>query len=317
MLDSRILITGAQGLVGTSLIEELNRQGYTNLIPLTREHCDLTNYEEVKLFFRNAKPEVVFHTAAAVYGIGGNAKKKGSIFLDNVLLNTHVIEASRLSGAKKIIAMGTIAAYPEPTEFPVKENNIWSGPPHQSENSYGHAKRTMLAQLLAYQENYGLDFAYVISTNLFGPNDKFDSKFGHVVPSLVRKFYEAKKSHEQVTIWGDGSAERDFLYSKDMARALILIMNRYTGPINVASGRRSSIKELVDLLANHFEMQDKVVWDAAMPNGRAFYEIDLTCLKTLGYMPVYSMEKGLLETLDWFTSMYEKNAIRGCSSGKC
>lgn len=104
-----------------------------------------------------------------------------------------MIEASRLSGVRKIIAMGTIAAYPEPTEFPVKESSIWSGPPHQSEDSYAHAKRAMLAQLLAYQENYSLDFAYVISTNLFGPNDKFDSKFGHVVPSLVRKFYEAKK----------------------------------------------------------------------------------------------------------------------------
>lgn len=317
MLDSRILITGAQGLVGTSLIEELYRQGYMNLIPLTRKQCDLTNYEEVKSFFRSAKPEIVFHTAAAVYGIGGNAEKKGSIFLDNVLLNTHVIEASRLFGARKIIAMGTIAAYPKPTELPVKENNIWNGPPHQSENSYGHAKRTMLAQLLAYQENYGLDFAYVISTNLFGPNDKFDSKFGHVVPSLIRKFYEAKKNQEQVTIWGDGSAERDFLYSKDMARALILIMNKCSGSINVASGKKVSIKEVVSLLANHFEMQDRVIWNAEMPNGREFYELDLTYLKALGYTPIYSIESGLSETLCWFTSMYEKNAIRGYSNGKC
>ena len=308
--EQKILITGARGLVGTALVDELKKQGYLNLVLLTKDLCDLTNFGAVTSFFQDAKPDVVFHAAASVFGIGGNLKNRGSIFVDNVLMNTHVIEASRLAGVKKIIAMGTIAAYPDPKVMPVQEEHIWDGPPHGSESSYGHAKRAMLAQLQAFYENYGLDFAYVISTNLFGSNDKFDIECGHVIPSLIRKFYEAKKMGTGVAIWGDGTAGRDFLYSKDMARALVLIMNGYTGPINVASGRRTMIKEVVSVLCDYFDLQGKVQWDSQMPNGRKFYEIDLARLKSLGFTPAYSFEDALVETLDWFSSKYEQNLIR-------
>lgn len=306
----KILITGARGLVGSALVEELKSQGYTNLYLPLRQDCDLTNFQDVKSTFLKVNPDIVFHCAAAVYGIGGNLKNKGSIFLDNILMNTHVIEASRLSGVKKIIAMGTVAAYPDPKTEPVKEEDIWEGPPHGSESSYGHAKRAMLAQLLAYRENYGLDYAYVISSNLFGPNDKFDVQLGHVIPSLIRKFYEAKKNGTNVNIWGDGSAARDFLYSKDMARALVLIMNMHTGPINVASGEKIMIKEVVEYLSEYFGMQGSVEWDHRMPNGRKFYEVDLSRLRSIGFEPAFSSKEGLAETLNWFVSTYEKNLIR-------
>lgn len=308
--ESKILVTGANGLVGTALVDELRKQGYSDLILLTREHCDLTNFEAVKSIFLDTEPDVVFHTAAAVYGIGGNLKNRGSIFLDNILINTHVIEASRLAGVKKIIAMGTVAAYPDPKITPVKEEQIWDGPPHGSESSYGHAKRAMFAQLLAYRENYGLDFAYAISTNLFGPNDKFNTQFGHVIPSLIRKFYDAKKSASNVVIWGDGTASRDFLYSKDMARALLLIMNSHTGPINIASGTQKMIKDVVHVLSDYFDMQGEVIWDDQMPNGRKFYDLDLTHMQSIGFSPAYSVEAGLRETLDWFTSKYQQMSIR-------
>jgi GDP-L-fucose synthase len=226
-------------------------------------------------------------------------------------MNTHVIEASRLCGVKKVIAMGTIAAYPEPSHQPVKEEQIWEGPPHGSESSYGHAKRAMLAQLLAYRETYGLDFSYVISTNLFGPNDKFNSQFGHVIPSLIRKFYEAKKNGSDVVIWGDGTAARDFLYSKDMARALILIMNKYSGSINVASGKKTPIREVVQLLSDYFGIQSQIHWDSQKPNGRKFYEIDLSHLQSIGFEPARTLEEGLIETLDWFSLKFEENLVRG------
>lgn len=307
--NSKILITGSRGLVGTALMEELKSQGYTELVPLTKESCDLTNCEAVRSVFHEIKPDVVFHAAASVFGIGGNIKNRASIFLDNILMNTHVIEASRQVEVEKIIAMGTVAAYPD-AHSPLREEQIWDGPPHGSESSYGHAKRAMLAQLLAYQENYGLDFAYVISTNLYGPHDKFDSQQGHVIPSLIRKFYEAKKSSSEVVIWGDGTAARDFLYSKDMARALVLIMNEFQGPINVASGVKTPIKTLVDFLTDYYQMQGNVKWDTQMPNGRNFCEINLSHLKTLGFNPHYTMETGLRETLEWFSSQYEQNLIR-------
>ncbi len=309
-LDSKILITGANGLVGTALIEELQNQGYSNLILLTRNLCDLRNFDAVKSFFFETEPNIVFHTAAAVFGIGGNLKNRGSIFLDNILVNTHVIEASRLAKVKKIIAMGTVAAYPETGKSPIRETQIWEGPPHGSESSYGHAKRAMLAQLLAYQENYGLDFAYVISTNLYGPRDKFDSEYGHVIPSLIRKFYEAKKEGRAVTIWGDGTASRDFLYSKDMARALLAIMQEFTGPINVATGFEKKIKDVVTVLTDYFDMQGNVFWDAQKPNGRKFSPLDLRALNNLRFAPSFTLEQGLKETLDWFSSNYEQMAIR-------
>lgn len=307
--QSKILITGSKGLVGSALIDELKSQGYTNLIPLTRQCCDLTNFEAVKAFFHDIKPDIIFHAAASVFGIGGNMKNRASIFLDNILMNTHVVEAGRQVEVEKIIAMGTVAAYPDAIS-PLREEQIWDGPPHGSESSYGHAKRSMLAQLLAYQENYGLDFAYVISTNLYGPNDKFDTLQGHVIPSLIRKFYEAKKNNTEVVIWGDGTAARDFLYAKDMARALILIMNRYQGAINVASGDKTQIKDLAGFLTDYFDMHGKVRWDREMPNGRKFCEIDLTHLKSLGFHPHYTTDTGLRETLDWFSSQYEQKLIR-------
>lgn len=309
-LNSKILITGGKGLVGSALIAELENQGYTNLASITRQSCDLTNFEKVKSLFNEIKPDVVFHMAASVYGIGGNAKNPAKIFLDNTLMNTHVIEASRQVEVAKIVAMGTVAAYPDPKVIPIKEEHIWDGPPHRSESSYGHAKRAMLAQLLAYQENDGLDFSYVISTNLYGPDDKFDVQQGHVIPSLIRKFYEAKKTHSEVVIWGDGNAARDFLYSKDMARALVLTMNKHSGPINIASGTKTMIKEVVSFLSNYFDMQSQVRWDSSMPNGRQFYEIDLSNMRSMEFSPMYTIQSGLRETLEWFGLKYEEKLIR-------
>lgn len=309
-LKDKILITGANGLVGKALTRALNDFGYCNIVAVNRTQCDLTDFNVVKSLFIQEKPSFVFHLAAAVYGIGGNLKNKGRIFLDNILINTHVIEAAHLVGVKKILAMGTVAAYPEVQLEPVTENLIWQGPPHASESSYGHAKRAMLAQLLAYQENYNMDFAYVISTNLYGPYDKFDIHYGHVIPSLIKKFYEAKRNNTQVSIWGDGSAARDFMYSKDMARALINIMHKVSGPINVATGLKTKIKEVVDILASYLNMKSQVAWDASMPNGRKYYELDLSRLNSVGFTAEYSIEQGLIETYNWFLENYKENLIR-------
>jgi GDP-L-fucose synthase len=199
--------------------------------------------------------------------------------------------------------MGSVAAYPEASSSPIKEEMIWNGLPHESESGYSHAKRTMLAQLLTYQKHYDFSYAYILATNLFGPHDNFDEHLGHVIPSLIKKFYKAKETNSTVTIWGNGTAIRDFLYSNEMARALVLIMEKGQGPINVGSGRLISITYLVDLLAKHFDMpRSRIIWDPQKPNGRSFAELDLSRLKALDFRPILSFEEQLKETVHWFLS---------------
>ena len=309
-IQDKVLITGSNGLVGKAIINLLHKLGYQNIISVDRVKCDLTDLCAVKKLFFEEKPDYVFHLAAAVYGIGGNLKNRGSVFLDNILINTHVVEASHLVEVKKIVAMGTIAAYPEAQAQLITEDLVWQGPPHASESSYGHAKRAMLAHLLAYQESYGMDFSYVLSTNLYGPHDKFNVQYGHVIPSLIKKFYEAKKNNTEVTIWGDGSAARDFMYSQDMAIALLEIMQKISGPINVGTGVETKIKDVVGVLSNLLGMERQVKWDANMPNGRRYHGLDLSRLNSIGFKPSYSIEAGLLETYDWFAAHCEGGLIR-------
>jgi GDP-L-fucose synthase len=229
-------------------------------------------------------------------------ENKGVSFRDNVLINTNVIEACRLSGVKKIVAMGSGCVYPYPSPgLPLKEDMVWQGRPHESEDSYAHAKRAMLAQLIAYREQYGLPYAFVISGNLYGPHDKFDVEHGHVTPSLVRKFVEAKSSGGRVSVWGNGSARRDFIYCTDVARALVAIMHHIEGPVNMGSGRVHTIRDIVDELGRITGLTDRVDWDHTKPNGQDYREYDLSILQSTGFQPAISLREGLAVTVDWFT----------------
>lgn len=299
--NSKILITGGHGLVGQALKSALAREGYIHVLAPTRKDCNLCDFQATKALFEALRPDYVFHLAAAVYGIMGNMQNKARSFLDNVLMNTHVVELSHRVGVEKIVAMGTGAMYPYPSPgLPLKEDMVWSGRPHGAEDSYGQAKRAMLAQLEAYQENYGTNYALVISGNLFGPHDKFDIEQGHVTPALIRKFYEAKMSGGKVSIWGNGSAQRDFLFSKDVASALITIMRHIQGPVNMGSGQVFAIRDIVDILAQHTGLTDRVVWDATKPNGQDYRAYDLSQLKAAGFSPAHDFKDALIETYEWY-----------------
>lgn len=299
--NSNILITGAYGLVGSALVNKLNSLGYTRLIRLGRDDCDLVDPNKTKNFFLETKPEYVFHAAAKVYGILGNMENKGLSFYDNVMINTNVIEAARIVKVKKITVMGTGAVYPYPPKsLPLKESEIFYGLPHSSENSYAHAKRAMLSMLNAYNESYGLDWAYIVSCNLFGANDKFDTNHGHVVPSLIKKFSDAKDDNTNVIVWGDGSAQRDFLYIKDVASLALIIMNKISGTVNIGSGKIYRIKDIVDCLAEITGMQNRIEWDSSRPNGQDYRAYDLKKIKELDFNPDYSIEQGLRETWNWY-----------------
>jgi GDP-L-fucose synthase len=301
-----ILVTGAGGLVGSHVVELLEAEGYTNVAGLTHKDCDLTNFARTRDIFAGVKPQHVFHAAATVYGIMGNMNNQGRSFLDNTRINCSVIDACEAFGVEKVTVMGTGAVYPAPPKsLPLKESEIFDGRPDPHEAGYGHAKRGMLAMLEAYETSYGLDWAYIVSCNLFGPRDKFDPVNGHVVPALIRKFYFAKKLCTPVDVWGDGSAKRDFLYVKDAARVALLTMDRLKGPVNMGGGLVYSIGSIVQALSEITGVTD-IRWDTSKPNGQPYRGYDLTRLNDAGFVPSYSVRQGLEETWEWYVWHHDK-----------
>jgi len=299
--SDKIVVTGAAGLMGSALVDHLRSEGYENVVPLKRADCDLHDTPATFAFLERSRPDHVFHAAARVYGLGGSMKHQGASFYANCVINENVIEGSRRAGARKVTAMGTGAVYPFPSPgLPLKEDMIFLGRPHPAQAGYANAKRAMLAMLEAYQESYGLKWAYIVSGNLFGPRDRFDIELGNVVPSLIKKFYDAKKSGGTVQVWGDGSAERDFIYVKDAARAALAVMSGVDGAVNMGSGGVYSIRAVVDALSELTGMSGRIEWDRSKPNGQAYRAYDLTKLHAAGFAPKYSLRAGLEETWNWY-----------------
>jgi GDP-L-fucose synthase len=302
----RILVTGSGGLVGSAVVRRLEALEYQNIFGISRKECDLMVTGDVLNLFRDIKPDYIFHTAAKVYGIGGNQKNKALSFYDNIMINTNVIDACHKTNVKKVVAMGTVAAYPgAPSERVLREDMIFSGRPHASEDSYGFAKRAMLAMLLAYEESYNLSWAYVISNNVYGPGDNFNTDTGHVVPSLLKKFYDAKLSDTDVIIWGDGSAQRNFIYSDDLAKGLLLVADKFVGAINIGTFEVINIKYLSNVISEILNFSNNIIWDTTKPNGRGFIPYDLTKLNQLGFKPDFNIKTGIKSTCDWLTKNYD------------
>lgn len=293
------LVTGASGLMGKALVEELRSQG-SPVVGLTSRDVDLTDFEATRALFERHQPDIVYHLAARVSGIMGNLRAQGQAYLDNVRMNTNAIEAARLAGARKVVAMGSAAIYSDMVRLPMQEEEVWIGPPHASEAGYAHAKRAMLAQLETYRDQWGLDFAYCISTNLFGPHDKFDEQHGHVIPSLISKFHRAVRDGSSVTVWGTGTPRRDFLYVKDAAAAMRMIGEAFSGPVNLATGNAVSISEAVELIRDVSGYRQEVVWDRTKPDGQKLRAYDVSKLRALGFQPRFTLREALAETYQWF-----------------
>ena len=292
-----ILITGANGFIGSNLISYLEDRSYRNVFGLLSSDCDLTDRRATRRWFQEVKPAYVFHCAARVRGIVGNMQNQSEGFLHNCLINTHVIEACHIVGVKKIVAMGTVAMYPDNPEDAARgfvEREIWEGPPHESEKGYAHAKRAMLAQL----DTSGIPFALPVCTNMYGGADRFNIETGHCIPSLVRKAFEAWRDGKPMTVWGDGSARRDFLYVKDVVRGLHLVMDKISGPVNLATGGTHSIKDAATILAEYAGCE--IEWDTSKPTGQVTRSYDVSALTAAGFAPQYTLEQGLRETYDWY-----------------
>ena len=298
---TNIIVTGATGVIGTALVSELKANSGQHVVALSSHHVDLTDFGATTALFQQYRPAIVYHLAARVFGIMGNVGTQGQAYLNNVRINTNTLEAARLAGAKKVVGMGSTAIYSDQVALPMREEDIWMGAPHGSEFGYAHAKRGMLAQLQAYEDEWGLDYAYCVSTNLFGPNDRFDEQRGHVLPSLISKFHRAARDGSTVTVWGSGKPERDFLYCKDAARAIRLVGEQFSGPINLASGASISIRDTVELLRDIVGHGIDVQWDRSKPDGQMLRAYDISKLRALGFDTAYSLKAALTETYRWYS----------------
>lgn len=295
-----ILVTGSSGVLGRALVASLSEAG-KEIVAISSRDVDLRDRAATLALMRRLKPTQVFHLAAKVHGLGGNSAFMAEMFTDNALININVIDGAHQAGCEKFIGVSTVATYSSQAARPTVESSIWDGPPHNSERAYGHAKRAMLAQLEAYQSQYGMTFAYPIMTNIYGPHDRFDAVHGHVVPSLVTKFHMAAQSGSHVDVWGTGIAERDFIYADDAARALVTIAQYGNGPINVATGETVSIRHVVEVLSEHSGVSD-VRWDANKPDGQLDRSYDVSKLVELGFAPRVSVADGLRATYEWYVA---------------
>lgn len=270
LIGKKILVTGGSGFLGSRIVKLLQEKGVKDIIIPRSETCDLRKVENCAKITKDV--DIVFHAAGNVGGIGYNKEHPASVFFDNIMMDTLMMEESRKNNVEKFIAIGTVCSYPKFAAVPFLEEQIWEGYPEETNASYGLSKKMMIVQSDAYKQEYDFKSIILIQTNLYGPEDNFDPNTSHVIPALIKKIYDAKKlKMKEIELWGDGSPSRDFLYVDDAANAAILAAERYekTDPINIGSGREITIKELIELIQKLMNAEDLVInWNTEKPNGQ-------------------------------------------------
>ena len=302
-----VSVTGGEGFLGGHLVRLLEKKNPKKISIAKHADYDLVNNDDVKRMYDDQKPDIVFHLAATVGGIGINKENPGKFFYENAMMNLQVMHNAHLSKIDKIICVGTVSVYPKNTPIPFKEENIWDGYPQEENAPYGIAKRIMHTHSMGYRKQYDLNSIVVVLTNLYGPNDNFEKDSSHVVAALIRKFHDAKKNKEkEISVWGDGTATRDFSYIEDIAEGIILAAENYneSQPMNLASGRETSIKELAEIIKKQMNYEGNIRWDINMPVGpnRRNVSIDLA-RKKIKFDPKVSLEDGIKKTIDFFMSL--------------
>jgi GDP-L-fucose synthase len=295
----RIVVTGGGGFLGSHLVERLRGRGDDPYVA-RRADYDLTRWDDAERLFQDARPELVFHLAAEVGGIGANRANPGRYWYANLMMGAHVLELSRLRGVGKLVVAGTVCAYPKFTPVPFSEDDLWNGYPEETNAPYGVAKKSVLVGAQSYRAQYGTDAIFLLPANLYGPRDNFDLETSHVIPALIRKMVE---SNEEVVLWGDGSPTREFLYVEDCADGLVLAAERYDGPepVNLGTSEEISIRELAELVAELTGFEGEIVWDSSMPNGQPRRRLDVTrAEKLFGFVAHTSLREGLTRTIEWY-----------------
>ena len=295
----KTLVTGGGGFLGSHLVERLEQDGHDVSVP-RRADFDLTRWDDAARLFREAEPDRVYHLAGEVGGIGANRVNPGRFWYANLMMGAHVLELSRQRGVEKLVIAGTVCAYPKFASVPFREDDLWNGYPEETNAPYGVAKKSILVGAQSYREQYGLDSIFLLPANLYGPRDNFDLETSHVIPGLIRKMLD---SAERVTLWGDGSPTREFLYVDDCVEGITLAADRYDGaePVNLGTGAEISIRELAELIAELTGFDGEIEWNTSMPNGQPRRSLDASRARELfGFEARMPLREGLERTIAWY-----------------
>jgi GDP-L-fucose synthase len=306
--NKRILVTGGAGFLGHQVIDQLCQAGADRekiAVPRSRD-CDLRVWENCQRAVD--QQDIIIHLAAHVGGIGLNREKPGELFYDNLMMGTQLIHAAYQAGVEKFVCVGTICAYPKFTPVPFQEDDLWNGYPEETNAPYGVAKKALLVQLQSYRQQYNFNGIYLLPVNLYGPEDNFDPRSSHVIPALIRKVHEAQvKGEKQLPVWGDGSPTREFLYSTDAARGIVMGTQFYhdSEPVNLGTGYEISIRDLIHLICELMEFDGEIVWETDKPNGQPRRCLDTERAKqAFGFTAQVEFKQGLKNTIEW----WRKNA---------
>lgn len=307
----RVLVTGGAGFLGSRVCERLRRAGAADIrVPRSREY-DLRERDACRRVVQGM--DIVIHLAARVGGIGYNQAHPGELFYDNAIMGISLMEEARKAGVEKFVGIATICAYPKFTPIPFREDDLWSGYPEETNAPYGLAKKMLLVQAQAYRQQYGFNAITLFPVNLYGPGDNFDLERSHVIPALIRRFVEAREMHcDVVTVWGDGSPTREFLYVDDAAEAIVLAAERCNDPrpINIGSGMEISIRELAERIAELTRFRGRIEWDTSKPNGQPRRRLDVTRAEQLfGFRATTDFGQGLAETVRWFEEQHAQGLL--------
>jgi GDP-L-fucose synthase len=320
--NKRILVTGGAGFLGSFVVEKLKERGCKEVFVPRSKDYNLVEMEAVKRLYRDANSDIVIHLAARVGGIGANLANPGKFYYDNLMMGAQMMEVGRQVGIEKFVAIGTICAYPKFTPIPFREEDLWNGYPEETNAPYGLAKKMLLVQAQAYRQQYGFNAIYLLPVNLYGPKDNFDPESSHVIPALIKKIVDAMggkeavfnrmnainrpdKPDKPITVWGDGSPTREFLYVEDAAEGILLATERYnkSNPVNLGSAFEISIKELTETVTRLTGFEGCIVWDTTKPNGQPRRKLDVTLAeKEFGFRAQTPFGEGLRKAIDWYLS---------------
>lgn len=301
--NAKIYVAGHRGMVGSAIVRELQRNGYTNIITRTHKELDLCRQQEVERFFEEEKPEYVFLAAAKVGGIVANSNALADFMYENMILEMNVIHAAWQNGCKKLLFLGSSCIYPRLAPQPMKESCLLTSPLEETNEAYALAKISGLKYCEYLNRQYGTDYISVMPTNLYGPNDNYHPTHSHVLPALIRRFHEAKcEGKESVTCWGDGTPLREFLYVDDLADLCLFLMNNYSGneTVNAGTGKEITIKALTELVAKVVGYEGEILWDTSKPNGTPRKLLDVSKSAAMGWKYRTELEDGIRAAYDDF-----------------
>jgi len=300
-----IVITGGAGFLGSALTEKLLKEKGVKEWQITIPRSKDTDLRNIKNCIKVTKDaDLVIHLAARVGGIGFNMNNPATLFYDNAIMGIQMMEAARLNGVGKFVAMGTICAYPKFTPVPFKEGDLWNGYPEETNAPYGLAKKMMLVQSQAYRKQYGFNSIFLLPVNLYGPGDNFDSDSSHVIPAIIKKVHDAKNAgKDHIVLWGTGRATREFLFVRDCAEGILLATERYNSsePVNLGAGREISIEDLGKLICRLSGFEGNIIWDSSKPDGQPRRCLDIQRAKRdFGFEAKTDFTEGLKETIEWY-----------------